>query len=74
MINFILGLIIGVLIGVVFMCLLQINRDNEAQRRIDKAIKYIKNKKELNKMFGTIVLSQYSQYELLDILGGVDDE
>lgn len=38
MINFILGLIIG--IGI--MCLLQINRDNKLQKRINKAIEYVK--------------------------------
>ena len=48
MINFILGLIIGGLIGMVLMCLLQINRDNKAQRRINKVIKYIKNIKPLS--------------------------
>ncbi len=35
----------------------------------DKAIKYIKEKQELNKMFGTITLSKDSQNELLEILG-----
>jgi len=38
MINFILGLIIGGLIGIGIMCLFQINRDNELQNRINKAI------------------------------------
>ena len=44
MINFILGLIIGSIIGIFLMCLLQINRDNKAQRRINRAIEYIGNK------------------------------
>ena len=48
--------------------LLKENKD--LQQRIDKAIGYIKNKKELNKMFGTITLSKDSQDELLEILGG----
>ena len=38
--------------------------------RNEKAIEYIKNKQELNKMFGTITLSKDSQNELLSILGG----
>lgn len=42
--------------------------------RNEKAIEYIKNKQELNKMFGTITLSKDSQNELLNILGGDDNE
>lgn len=42
--------------------------------RCEKAIEYIKNKQELNKMFGTITLSRDSQNELLNILGGDDNE
>jgi hypothetical protein len=42
MINFILGGLFG--IGI--MCLLQINRDNKAQRRINKAIKCIDEYKD----------------------------
>lgn len=38
------GIIIGLIIGGFIMCLLQINHDNEMQRRIDKAIKYIDSK------------------------------
>ena len=40
--------------------------------RNEKAIEYIKNKQELNKMFGTITLSKNSQNELLNILNGGD--
>lgn len=66
MINFISGLIIGGLIGIAIMCLLQINRDNKAQRRINKAIKYIKKNN---------YLGLYWRLDLLNILGGdVDDE
>ena len=39
------------------------------RNRIDKAIEYIKEKQELNKMFGNITLSEESQKELLAILG-----
>ena len=42
--------------------------------RNEKAREYIKNKQELNKMFGTITLSKDSQNELLNILGGDDNE
>lgn len=45
-----------------------------AQSRIEKTREYIKNKQELNKMFGTITLSKDSQNELLNILGGDDNE
>ena len=41
----------------------------ELTQRIDKAIEYIKEKQELNKMFGNITLSKESQKELLEILG-----
>ena len=68
MINFILGLIIGGLIVMVFMCLLQINRINEMQNRINKAIKYVKN----NVVYDT---GNQNKRNLLRILGGdVDDE
>lgn len=42
--------------------------------RNEKAREYIKNKQELNKMFGTITLSKDSQNELLNILGGDDND
>ena len=38
-------------------------------KREIKAIEYIKDKQELNKMFGNITLSKESQKELLEILG-----
>ena len=44
----------------------------ERKTRIDKAIEFIKNKQELNKMFGTITLQKDSQNELLHILQGDD--
>jgi hypothetical protein len=50
MINFILGLIIGGLIVMVFMCLLQINRINEMQNRIDKILDYV-NSDEFEQLF-----------------------
>ena len=77
MINFILGLIIGGLIGIGIMCLLQINRDNKAQRRIDKAIEYIENEGEHTDCSGEPIyyLDEEQEEELLEILGGdVDDE
>ena len=40
----IIGIIIGLIIGGFIMCILQINHDNELQRRIDKAINYIDGK------------------------------
>lgn len=40
----IIGIIIGLIIGGFIMCMLQINHDNELQRRIDKAIRYIDSK------------------------------
>ena len=77
MINFISGLIIGGLIVMVLMCLLQINRDNKAQRKIDKAIYYINAvamKTNSPKFFVKIKDTIWGE-ELLDILGGdVDDE
>ena len=68
MINFILGLIIGGLIVMMFMCILQINRYNEMQNRINKAIEYVKN----NVVYDT---GNQNKRNLLRILGGdVDDE
>ena len=72
MINFILGGICG--IGI--MCLLQINRDNKAQRRINKAIKFVKEHHYLrlnNHKFEGRVLTGDAD-ELLKILGGDVDE
>lgn len=81
MINFISGLITGGLIGVGIMCLLQINRDNKSQRRINNAIKYIKGKiyiatEEDDMFFEKIIsLTDAEIDRLLEILGGdVDDE
>ena len=63
MINFISGLIIGGFIVMILMCLLQINRINEMQNRIDLAIEIIKSKESVPKN------------RILKILGGdVDDE
>lgn len=74
MINFILGLIIGGLIGVCAMCILQINRDNKAQRRINKAIKYTKEQLEYSKK-DCVPARGIVCEKLLKILGGdVDDE
>lgn len=78
MINFILGLIIGGLIGVCVMCILQINRDNKLQKRINNAIKWIHNhidifEKRHIKIYDWNSLS--NPKTLLKILGGdVDDE
>lgn len=85
MINFILGLIIGGLIGMGIMCLLQINRDNKAQRRIYKAIEYMNSEEFFMKMNnnsiqpppGKYVCQDYfeAKEKLVEILGGdVDDE
>ena len=52
----------------------EIERNDIKQEIIDKAIEYIKDKQELNKMFGTITLSKDSQNELLNILKGDKDE
>lgn len=77
MINFISGLIIGGLIGMVLMCLLQINRDNKAQRRINKAIDkvndiYFEIKYSDGVMF--VRLREIGQgKELLEILGGKNE-
>ena len=40
----------------------------------NQAIEYIKEKQELNKMFGNITLSKESQNELLEILGDKENE
>ena len=71
MINFILGLIIGGLIVMIFMCILQINRINEMQNKINEVKRYINN----------LLKSDYKLdvYAVLvtfrEILGGdVDDE
>ena len=79
MINFILGLIIGGLIGIGIMCLLQINRDNKAQRRIIEAIDYIKHFRISYKASDETNINQFSAFaepnDLIEILGGdVDDE
>ena len=68
MIEFISGLMTGGLFGILLMCLLQIYRDNEAQRRIDKAIEYLKT--------ATIDPQSILHYRgcLLEILGGDVDE
>lgn len=60
------GIIIGVLIGVGIMCLLQINRDNKAQRRINRAIEYIGNK--------NIGIPRKTREKAIKILRGLDDE
>ena len=63
-----ISFIIGGLCGVMLMCLLQINRVNKMQNRINKAIKYVKN----NVVYDT---GNQNKRNLLKILGGdVDDE
>lgn len=75
MINFISGLMIGGICGIGLMCLLQINRDNKAQRRIDKAIKYIKETNFWGLYDDTPMQEVLYGEQLLKILGGdVDDE
>lgn len=85
MINFILGLIIGGLIGMVLMCLLQINRDNKTQRKINKAIEYMNSEEFFMKMNSNSIQPPVDKYvcqdyfeaknKLVKILGGdVDDE
>ncbi len=62
-----IGFFIGGICGVFLMCLLQINRDNELQNRINKAIEYVKN----NVVYDT---GNQNKRNLLKILGGdVDD-
>ena len=61
-----INLIIGGLIGVCFMCLFQINRDNESQNKINKVNKYIdKLLKEDDPMYLDAVL-----ITIKEILGG----
>ena len=70
MINFILGGICG--IGI--MCLLQINRDNELQNRVNEAIEFTKKELEYSKK-DCIPARMFTCEKLLKILGGdVDDE
>ena len=82
-----IGFFIGGICGIGLMCLLQINRDNKAQRRINKAIEYIKEYRyitdkvtdEDSLYYGEdITLYAFNDdnvMELIDILGGdVDDE
>ena len=80
MIEFISGLMTGGLFGILLMCLLQINRDNEAQKRIDKAIEFVKEY-IVEKYFDdreeyfNIFTWNKTKDDLLEILGGdVDDE
>ena len=80
MINFILGLIIGGLIGMILMCLLQINRDNELQNRINKAIEYMNSEEFFMKMNSNSIQPPADKYvcqdyfeakeKLVEILGG----
>ena len=73
-----ISFLIGGICGISFMCLLQINRDNELQNRINKAIKWIHNhvdvfEKRHIKIYDWNSLS--NPKTLLKILGGdVDDE
>lgn len=72
-----ISFIIGGICGIGLMCLLQINRINEMQNRIDKAIEYIENEGEHTDCSGEPIyyLDEEQEEELLDILGGdVDDE
>jgi hypothetical protein len=80
MINFISGLMTGGLFGILLMCLLQINRVNELQRRIDKAIEFVKEyivKKYFDdrEVYFNIFTWNKTKDDLLEILcGDVDDE
>lgn len=66
-----ISFLIGGICGVFLMCLLQINRDNEAQRRINKAIDFIKH----NAIYEDFNMLGGDCEELIEILGGdVDDE
>ena len=79
-----INLIIGVLIGVGIMCFLQINRLNEMQNRINKAIKYMNSEEFFMKMNSNSIQPPADKYvcqdyfeakeKLVGILGGdVDD-
>ncbi len=62
-----IGFFIGGICGIGLMCLLQINRDNELQNKINKAI---------DKLYcwGEVLDAKF-QKGMLEILGGdVDDE
>ena len=87
MISLIIGIVIGGLIGMVLMCLLQINRDNELKNRINKAIElieymkrvyielYQKKKEEYEKILLKILKGHIdSKKDLMKILGGDVDE
>ena len=80
-----INLIIGVLIGVGIMCFLQINRLNEMQNRINKAIEYMNSEEFFMKMNSNSIQPPADKYvcqdyfeakeKLVGILGGdVDDE
>jgi hypothetical protein len=80
MIEFISGLMTGGLFGIGLMCLLQINRDNKAQRRINKILDYV-NSDEFEQLFESYAnfneancnINHFAKKK--DILGGdVDDE
>ena len=60
---------IGGICGVVLMCLLQINRDNKAQRKINRAIEYVKNE-NLRIVDISKEIPELCEKELLEILGG----
>ena len=72
MIEFISGIMTGGLFGILLMCLLQIYRDNEAQKRIDKAIEYIKE--HLTDKGRFLMLNEWQVPDLLKILGGGADD
>ncbi len=69
MINLIIAIVL-ILIGIGIMCIFQINRDNELQNRINRAIELMYDKAtfNLNDKYGKVFL------EFLKILGGDVDE
>lgn len=71
MILLIIGLMTGGIFGILLMCLLQIHRDNEAQRRIDKAIEFNQIVSNSDYVYSQDIVANRN----LRILGGgVDDE
>lgn len=72
MINLIIGIMIGGLIGVCFMCCFQINRDNELQNRVNAVIdwinKLLKTDDDEHDIRAILVITKYL------LVGDVDDE
>ena len=65
-----IGFLIGGLFGIGLMCLLQINRINKMQNRINKAIEYIKETNFWGLYDDTPMQEVLYGEELLKILGG----